>query len=400
MRRLVLAASILEGTASAEAQAFGEANRQAIARALQASVAAGDLPVIVAAVFGPKGELYKGAFGKLDVKQNVPATADGIFQIASMTKAVTSVATMMLVEQKRVALDESIDTYLGAHPRVIATYDDVTKLVSTRPLTADITVRQLLTNTSGIAYAFSNDVMHRVRETASSIEETDILVHEPGERWTYGPNAKLLGEIVAKVSGQPLDVFFEQRIFEPLGMVDTGFVVAAENRARAATLHVRRETSLVERPNDATLSSPVRGDGGLYSTASDFGRFLRMLLNGGQLDGKRLLAEATVKQMMSNQIGQLTLELQPSIEPAFAAAFPRGAGRDKFGFGFQISQPDGPSAGRRGAGSASWAGAYNTYFWIDPSHKLAAVFLTQVLPFGDEAATRALDAFESAVYTS
>lgn len=259
-------------------------------------------------------------------------------------------------------------------------------------------MRQLLTHTSGMAYAFSNDVMNRVHEAASRIEETDVLVHEPGERWTYGPSTKLVGEIVAKVSGQPLDVFFEERIFKPLGMVDTGFGVAMDKRARVVTAHQRREGALIEQPNPQTLSAAARGDSGLFSTASDYGRFVRMLLNGGELDGKRLLDASTVREMASNQIGNLTVEKQASLDPAFAKEFPRGAGRDGWGFGFQIARPEQPDPHRRSAGSLSWAGVMNTYFWIDPARKIAAVFLTQVLPFGDDAAMRALDDFEAAVY--
>lgn len=397
---IALAVCALALARQAGSPSFDAAGRDAIGRSLNASVDRGDAAVIVAVVVNPGGEIYKGAFGTLDAKQDIAATADAIFRIASMTKAVTSVAAMMLVQEKRLQLDDPIDKYLGARPRVIASFNDVTKLVATSPLTSDITLRHLLTHTSGIAYAFSNDVMNRVREAASRIEETDVLVHEPGERWTYGPSTKLVGDIVSKISEQPLDVFFEERIFKPLGMVDTGFAVGTDKRARVATVRQRRDGELVEQPNAAPLSSAVRGDAGLFSTASDYGRFLRMLLNGGELEGTRLLDQATVRDMTTNQIGGLKVEVQPALNPSLSKEFPRGAGRDGWGFGFQIARPETADPKQRSAGSLSWSGVMNTYFWIDPTRKIAGVFLAQILPFGDEAVTRALDDFEAAVYAN
>ncbi|MCA1584811.1 MAG: beta-lactamase family protein [Acidobacteria bacterium] len=326
---------------------------------------------------------------------------DAIFRIFSMTKPVTSAAAMLLVEEKRLGLDDPIAKHLSAKDanQAVVMMDQTGHFV-TRPPATPVTVRHLLTHTSGIAYAFSNEVLSKVQETAPSIPDTSILVHDPGERWTYGPSTKVLGDIVAAVSGQSLDVFLDERIFKPLAMNDTGFSIPGDKLARLATSHQRRDGKLVEQPNPATAPHQVRGDSGLYSTASDYGRFLRMLLNGGELDGRRVLSEATVREMTTNQIGALKVETQPAVNPAFSSAFPKGGGRDAWGFGFQIARPETPDPRRRSPGSLSWSGAMNTHFWVDPERRIGAVLLVQILPFGDAKAMQLLDEFEAAVYAA
>lgn len=374
-------------------------DRAALTAVLQAAVTRGDAAGIVGLVVTPGVEIYREAAGELHVAAHTPLAPDAIFRIFSMTKPVTSVAAMMLVEEKRLALDDPIAKYLPAKDGkpAIVTMDASGHFVTSEPATP-VTVRHLLTHTSGIAYGFSNELVAKVQENAPSIPETSLLVHEPGARWTYGPSTKLLGDIVAAVSGQSLDLFFEERIFKPLGMNDTGFSVPGDKIARLATSHLRRDGKLVEQPIPATLPRQVRGDIGLYSTASDYGRFVRMLLNGGELEGKRIVSAATVREMSTNQIGDLKVEKQPAINPAVSSSFPAGAGTDVWGFGFQIARPAKPDPGKRSAGSLSWSGVMNTFFWIDPERRLAAVLLMQSLPFGDAPAMRVLDEFEGAVY--
>jgi methyl acetate hydrolase len=365
----------------------------AISRALRAAVERSDAPAVVGLVVSPSAELYREAFGLANVAAGTPVTADAIFRVYSMTKPVASVAAMMLVEEKRLGLDDPIAKLLPEKDamQAVITVDSVGHFVS-RPPATPVTVRHLLTHTSGIAYDFASDVVHRVRESAPSIPETSILVHEPGERWTYGPSTRLLGYIVAKVSGQSLDVFFEERIFKPLGMADTAFTVPEAKRARLVTSHERKGNALVEQKIPEKITPQVFGDYGLYSTASDYGRFLRMILNGGALDGRRVLAEATVKEMSTNQIGALTVQAATGANP--------GAGRDGFGLGFQVTKLATPDPRHRSNGSISWSGAMSTFFWIDPARHLGAVLLMQTLPFGDAPAMRVLDEFESAVYGS
>ncbi|HXN11026.1 MAG TPA: serine hydrolase domain-containing protein, partial [Steroidobacteraceae bacterium] len=237
------------------------------------------------------------------------------------------------------------------------------------------------------------------------------LLHDPGEHWTYSASTRVLGMIVEKISGESLEAYFQQRIFAPLGMLDTSFAVPAAKQSRVITLYRHDEGKFQQQPGRTVPLSPTPpfgGDGGLYSTAGDYGRFLRMLLNRGRLGEARILSAKSVALMSRNQIGAVFVSQQPAANPARTRPFPLGAGRDKFGLGFQISAPGDGGAGDEGAsgeghshrspGSLSWAGIYNTEFWVDPQRGLGGVLLMQYLPFYDEAAIRTLRDFEGAVY--
>ena len=208
----------------------------------------------------------------------------------------------------------------------------------------------------------------------------------------------MLGQIVEKVSGQSLDAFLKARIFDPLGMRDTSYVVPADQRDRLVTQHNRGSDGvLTERPNPADIRSPIRGDGGLFSDVVDYAAFMQLFLNGGRHGERRIVGERTLATMMSNQIGRLTVVQQPTADPARAKPFPIGAGKDKFGFGFQIeTEPSDPSM--RSPGSVSWGGIYNTHFWIDPQKGIAAAVLMQVLPYYDQKALGVLRGFEKITY--
>ena len=208
----------------------------------------------------------------------------------------------------------------------------------------------------------------------------------------------MLGRLVEAVSGQGLETFMRERIFAPLGMHDTSYVVAPENHGRVATIHSTGEEGLVEAPNPETVSSPANGDGGLNSTAADYIEFVQMLFNGGRApDGTRLLREESVELMGQNHIGDVRVELQPTTNRLVSEPFPLGAGRDTFGLGFQITGEH-DDASVRSTGSMSWAGIFNTEFWIDPEKGIGAVLLMQYLPFYDEAAIETLNGFERRVY--
>jgi methyl acetate hydrolase len=297
------------------------------------------------------------------------------------------------VEEKRLGLDDPIAKHLPEKDamQAVITVDAVGHFVS-RPPEKPVTVRHLLTHTSGIGYDFTSEIARRVHESAPRIPETSILAFEPGERWMYGPSTRLLGQIVAQVSGRSLDAFFEERIFKPLRMVETSFTVPDDKRGRLVTVHERKGETLVEQKPPETIAPQVFGDWGLYSTASDYGRFVRMLLNGGTLDGQRVIGESTLKQMSTNQIGPLKIELPQGANP--------GSGRDGFGFGFQIAQLAQPDPRHRSHGSISWSGAMNTYFWADPVKRIGAVLMMQTLPFANPPAVRVMDEFEMAVYAS
>ena len=194
-------------------------------------------------------------------------------------------------------------------------------------------------------------------------------------------------------------MFLQRRIFGPLEMRDTLYVVPADKHDRVVTQLARgADGTLTERPNPATVQSPIRGDGGLVSTARDYAAFLQVFLNGGKHGPARLVSERAVRLMTSNQIGDLVVQEQPSAAPDLARPFPIGAGKDTFGFGFQIETAPVAEQGMRSIGSLSWGGIYNTHFWIDPRRQIAAVVLMQVLPYYDEAAIRTLRGFERLLY--
>jgi len=375
---------------------------EALSRFLAERLRAEEAPGLVVLVAAPDRVLYHEAFGRMNVAQGVDMRKDAIFRIASMTKPITSTAVMMLVEGVRLGLDDEVARYLPAlkGPRVIKVVDLAAGTYETRPATRQITIRQLLTHTSGIGYSWSDPGLALIEKlTRTTSEVGDLpLVNDPGAQWTYGAGTKVLGDVVEKVSGQRLEVFLQERIFRPLGMRDTGWSVPDNERSRVVTLHQRKDGRLVEHPNPATLSVQPRGDGRLFSTAADYGRFVQMVLNRGSLGATRLLKPDTVAEMSRNQTGEVKVRLQPTALPEYSRPFPLGAGEDVWGLGFQLATPLKPAPDMRRPGSMSWAGINNTFFWIDPESRVGVVVLMQFLPFYDDAALSLLRGVESRVY--
>jgi methyl acetate hydrolase len=375
----------------------------ALSKQLASSVERGDTPGVVALVVDRNGVLYEGTAGKLDLGRNLAMPVDAIFNIASMTKPVTSVAIMMLLEEGKLRLDDPVSKYLTGFDnlQVITKFNEQDGTYETRPAKRPMTVRHLLAHTSGIGYAFCNPIVARLQRGNQKSEWEIPLLSDPGEKWNYSASTRVLGLIVEKVTGTPLESWYQERVFKPLGMVDTSWAVAADKQSRVASIHSRATGTLQEQP-PATIPStptpPFRGDGGLYSTVRDYGQFMRMLLNGGQLGGTKILTESSVKMMGQNQIGSIFVEEQPAADPLRTKPFPLGAGHDKFGLGFQVASKDDRFAKYRSPGSLSWAGIFNTEFWIDPERHIAGVQMMQVLPFYDDGAIRTLRDFEALVY--
>lgn len=398
-----LPALLMPAQSSAQAPRLSDAGQAAIGEYLGQVERDTYIPGIVALVTNRDDAIYAEAFGSQDVAQARPMSVNSIFAIASMAKPITSAAVMMLIEDGELALDDPVSMYLPGHlpEEVFDTVDPGANSFTARPVKGEITVRHLLTHTSGLGYAIFSDILFPllgdVSPPPSGLEYP--LLHDPGAKWTYGESTRVLGVLVEKISGQGFDVFLRERIFAPLGMRDTSYVVSGEDAARLVTLHTTGERGLVERPNpEGTVHVTVRGDGNLFSTASDYARFIRMILNKGVApNGVRLLEEATVDLMAQNQIGDLRVQLMPAPNTAMARPFPLGAGSDTFGLGFQITAVRGNS-GMRSPGSLSWAGINNTEFWIDPDAGIGAVLLMQYRPFYDSAAIEALQGFEARVY--
>ncbi len=330
---------------------------------------------------------YKSA-GFNDWETKSAMRNDGIFRIASQTKAITSAAVMMLYEEGKFLLDDPVSKYIPAfsNETVLDKFNETDSTYSTVPAKRQITIRDLLTHTSGLGYAQigskeANAIYAKHNITAGLDVHNDKLadamnrlgrlplMHQPGEKWTYGLNVDLLGYLVEMWSGMSLDSFFRQRIFEPLGMKDTYFNLPAEKANRLVNLY--SEDSLGHLIKQAgkvlglDVNFPLRkktyfsGGGGLSSTIYDYAVFLQMLLNGGEYNGKRLLSRNTVRMMTMNQIGNIDF------------------GNDKFGLGFAIVTEKSSAAFPSQAGTFSWGGAFATSYWADPKEKMIVIFYRQ-----------------------
>ncbi len=368
---------------------------------MQRAVERKDAAGIVVMAANRKGVVYQGAFGVADIDQARPLTIDSLFRIASMTKAVTSTAAMQLVEQGRFALDDPVDKYFPdfAKLQVFESFDPATGDYRLRPATTPVTVRHLFTHTSGLGYPFTSAILRDFKPRAGESYPVGPLLFEPGTRWHYGTSVDWLGRLVEKVSGVSLEDYFRRNIFTSLGMPDTFYFVPKEKEARLVTVNRRRADGALATDSAQPPTSgftPV-GGGGLTSTAHDYIRFTRMILNGGELDGARILAAGSVAQMSRNQIGSVGVPALKSAMPERSEDFSFIAdGRDKWGLGFLITTD--AVTGKRSAGSLSWGGINNTYYWIDPARDISGVILMQFLPFADRRALAVYDTFERGAY--
>jgi methyl acetate hydrolase len=376
----------------------------ALDASLRGAVERNDVPGVVALIIDREHVLYEGAFGVADVATRRPLTTDALFRIASMTKPVTSAALMQLVEQGRIGLDDPAEKYLPelVGLKVIESFDATTGAYQVRPASRPPTVRHFLTHTSGLAYPFTSAIWRDFKpRDGETYPFGGPLLFDPGERWHYSTSTDVVGRLVEAVSGQKLEAYFREHIFAPLKMDDTFYnvpdgkgprLVAQQQRAGE---HMDGAVELQKPPPGLTIAAPI-GGGGLASTASDYGRFMRMLLNGGTLEGARVLKPETVALMGQNHIGALAV-------PAPKSALPRSAdftfiadGRDKWGLGFLITVDQ--VEGKRSPGSLSWGGINNTYFWLDPARGIGGVIMMQYLPFADAKALAVYDAFERGAY--
>ena len=369
---------------------------------LQGAVNARQVPGVVAMAATDRAVIYQGAFGPRCLGMPAKMSTDTVFRIASMVKLLTSIAAMQLVEGGKLSLDEpasNVDPELGAIP--VLTGFDAKGNPQLRPPLRPITLRNLLTHTSGFSYPLWDENAKRYYAVAGKTKGLPRrpLFFDPDSKWSYGGSIDKVGRLVEIASGEPLDRYFRTHICQPLGMKDTGFEITSAQRTREANLHVHKaDGTLVAKPLEkADEPHSHSGGGGVYSTAPDYLTLLRALLNGGNFNGAQILRPETVALMSANQTGDIEAGHMKTTSPALSNDVDFFPGvRLRWAFGHMINLD--PVKDGRKAGSLTWAGLYNTYYWIDPASNVAGVIMMQVLPFAD---TRALDLyrkFERGVY--
>jgi methyl acetate hydrolase len=377
---------------------------------LLGAVDRGEIPGIIAIGFNDRELIYANAFGKRGLSAESPAmTLDTVFWYASMTKATVAAAAMLLVQEGRAELDAPVKTVLPelAFPQVLEGYTPDGKPII-RPARGDITLRHLLTHTSGFGYDIWNADVGRFMDenglvTLAKCLKASLhvpLTFDPGERWQYGISIDWAGQFVEAVTGVTLGAFLEREFFQPLGMADTAFGLGPDQRRRLLDLHQREADGRLKTIVHELAEEPEfhMGGGGLYGTAPDYVKFLQMLLRGGSTEsGQQIFMPRTVGLMFENSIGDLHAGiLRPVLRNlALDSDFFPGM-EQKWGLSFLIN-PE-PSPHGRSAGSLSWAGLANSYYWIDPTRKVGGVIATQILPFADPLVVRLYQQFERALY--
>jgi CubicO group peptidase (beta-lactamase class C family) len=364
----------------------------------------GDLIGAAMAVSTPRGA-YAGAAGQRS--EGAAMTPDTIVWIASMTKAVTAVAAMQLVEQGLVELDApcgDLVPYL-ADVEVLDGFSDGGEPLL-RPPKRPVTLRHLLTHTAGFGYDFTDARIARyvaeqgvpstIDGSTASYEQP--ILFDPGDRWAYGINIDWAGQVIEAVTKTRLDEYLRSAIFDPLGLDDTGFRRDADRRDRTADMYLRTPDGLVQIPFELNEDPEfLMGGGGLYGTVVDYLRFLRMMLGGGELEGTRVVTAETVRTMAANHVGDLIVGGWQTANPVLSNDVDLGTGQ-QFGLSFLINSEPTPEG--RAAGSLMWAGLANSYYWIDLTSKVTGVFTTQILPFFDGPALNTWRAVERTVYAS
>ena len=370
----------------------------ALPSAMAAAARSGPVAGFVAMASRPGGEAYLEAFGTRSIASPEPMTVDSIFWVASFTKLVTSVAALQLIEAGRLSLDQPVAGILAdfADLPILEGHDE-TGAPRLRRADDAPTVRHLLTHTSGLGYQFmDHDLARYATEKGIGPGDARRLPRRfgAGARWQYGVSTDWLGAVVEAVTGEGLDVVFQRQVFDPLGMIDTAFALSEAQSRRAAAMHARLPDGGLA-PIDFAMP-PLNfssGGGGLYSTASDYMRLLRALLDGA------VLSDQSRAALFANQVGDLPAGVLVSSHPGMTNDFHPMPGQTLgWSFGLMLNPAAGPDG--RPAGSGAWAGLGNCYYWLDPANGLAALVLSQVLPFADPKALGLLAAFARAVYAT
>lgn len=367
---------------------------------IQAHVDRGEIPGAVVLVLRDGRAVHSAAYGYLDRESGKPMVRDAVFRVASMTKLVTSVAVLQLYEESLFNLNDPVSRFLSEFKEMRVAVSDPGggdgggaagepggDPLQTEPAKREITVRDLLAHTSGIIYGQGKGPLDKMYQRSGAWTSRDKplseftsklaalpLAFQPGSRWSYGLSTDVLGRLVEVVSGMSLDEYCEERIFRPLGMADSGFRIGEKQAARFATVYEFRDGRL--HPKDSSDAKRWRtrpegcsGGGGMVSTAPDYAKLLQALLNGGALDGRRILGRKAVELLTANHLAGIPRECW----------FKPGVG---FGLGVAVLADPGVDGEMGSPGSWWWVGILNTFFFVDPKERLVCVFMTQVQPFG------------------
>jgi methyl acetate hydrolase len=377
---------------------------------LEAGIERGAAPGATAVVVDRDGERWIGGAGERAKGSGVAMTPDTVGAIFSMTKAVTGAAAMQLVEQGRLDLDAPAGEVCSELDDigVLDGFDDDGKPVTRAPA-RPVTLRDLLTHTSGFVYDIWNTDIGRWHQVTGepnilSLQKASLrtpLAFDPGTRWEYGIGIDWAGQMVEVVTGKTLGQYFADHLTGPLGMHDTAFVHSPSMLERASAVHARLPDGSLTPIDLPAPENPEfeMGGGGLHGTMSDYGRFIRMILNEGELDGTRVLAPETVETMAANHIGDLRVGPLISSNPDLSNDAEFFPGEPKsWGLTFQINEA-GAATGRP-AGTLMWAGLANSFFWIDRRNGIGGAYLSQILPFGDAGSLELFFELEKAVYDS
>ena len=378
---------------------FSASRLDRIGPEMQRYIDADDVAGVVAVICRGGDTVYRGCHGLMDIDAGKPMREDAIFRIFSMSKPVTAAAALVLFEEGRYLLDDPISRFLPAFKSMRVLVGGTAEAPLLIDAEHEITFRHLFMHTSGLVYPDANGSPVQRLCAEASWRDVDVtladmsvvlanlpLNHHPGSAWHYGLSTDLLGYLAEVISETPFDVFLKERLFGPLGMVDTDFYAPADKAERVAVCYTHAEDGALKKATKAldhkTRPSLLLGGSGLYSTATDYGRFCQMLLNGGELDGERVLAPRTVDLMLANHTPMDAIPVVPDAWPY----------REGYGMGLGVrTLVDVAQSGMPGSvGIATWQGAAGTDFWVDPKEGIYGLLMTQIMPGGPYGPAQAL----------
>ncbi len=384
--------------------------RQTADQVLQQNVGRfGGSPGVVAMATDRSGNFYEGAAGKRELGKDAPMTADSVFAIFSTTKALCGVTVMQLVEEGKIKLSDPAKAYAPEIAELqVLTGFDASGQPQTRPPKRDITINDLMLHTSGLCYEFfsADDLKYRTAKNIPTVVSCTfasirtVLLHDPGERWTYGANIDWLGRIVEQQRGKRLGEVMKERLFAPLEMNDTAFTMNDSMKARRVTIHDRAADGKLTPLPDLALPQPPEmdcGGHGLYASVGDYMKFIRMMLNDGAGPKGRVLKAETVAAMAQDGLGKLPCTGWTTSIPSLSNDGEFFPGIDKgWAYTFMTNREDAPTG--RPAGSLAWAGLANCFYWIDRKNGIGGYWASQILPFQDAVSYPGFVEFETTVY--